>query len=154
MLSQKAIFTQAISPGWGGGGVRTIITFCGRIHQLKQVFVRNRLFIWDTSKQKKYHWWILFPGRWHYLPETCHTLKCRGGIKDSSYDQYDQTKPVYCATNPCLYSSLPRSNSNVIACMHCPRTVHAYFSVSDSCDITSHAHQTPPQDLVCLANGG
>ena len=76
---------------------------------------------------------------------------CRGGIKDSSYDQYDHTKPVYRATNPCLYSSLPRDSSNVIGCVHCPCAVHMYFSVSDSCDAISHAHQTAPQDLVCLA---
>jgi len=69
---------------------------------------------------------------------------CLVRIKDSSYDQYDQTKPAYWATNPCLYSSLPRDSSNVIGCMHCPRTIHAYFSVSDSCDVISHTHQTPP----------
>jgi len=79
---------------------------------------------------------------------------CCGGIKDSSYDQYDQTKPVYCATNPCLYSSLPRDSSNLIGCMHCPRAVHTYFSVSDLCDAISHAHQTAPQDFVCFANRG
>jgi len=78
---------------------------------------------------------------------------CLDGLKDSSYDQYDQTKPVYCAANPCLYSSLPCDSSNVIGRMHCPRAVHTYFSVSDSCDI-SHAHQTAPQDLVFLANRG
>jgi len=56
-------------------------------------------------------------------------LGCQVGIKDSSYDQYDQTKSVYCATNPCLYSSLPHDSSNVIGCMHCPHAIHAYFSV-------------------------
>ena len=56
---------------------------------------------------------------------------------DSSYEQYDQTKPVYCATNPCLYSSLPCDSSNVIGCMHYPRAVHSYFSVSDSCETLS-----------------
>jgi len=73
---------------------------------------------------------------------------------DSSYEQYDQTKPVYCATNPCLYSSLPCDSSNVIGCMHYPRAVHSYFSVSDSFDAISHAYQTPPQDLAFLANCG
>jgi len=33
--------------------------------------------------------------------------------------------------------SLPRDSSNVIGCMHCPRAVHAYFSVSDSCETLS-----------------
>jgi len=39
--------------------------------------------------------------------------QCRVGFKDSSYDQYDHTKPVYCTTNQCLYSSLPCDSSNV-----------------------------------------
>jgi len=81
-------------------------------------------------------------------------LQCRGGIKDSSYDQYDQTKTVYCATNPCLHSSLPHDSSNVIGRIHCPHAFHAYLSVSDLCEAISHAYQTPPQDLVFLANHG
>lgn len=36
----------------GGTNGQTIINFCGRIYQLIQFFVRNSLFIWDTSKQK------------------------------------------------------------------------------------------------------
>jgi len=51
------------------------------------------------------------------LRVPCLGASCHGGIKDSSYDQYDQTKPVYCATNPRLYrqiTSLPRDSSNVI----------------------------------------
>jgi len=91
----------------------------------------------EGKQNKHFHFNILF---------------CRGGIKDSSYDQYDQTKTVYCPTNPCLYSSLPRNSSNVIGRIHCPHALHVYLSVSDSCDVISHAHQTPPQDLVCLAN--
>jgi len=88
------------------------------------------------------------------LLESSSAEKCRSGLKDSSYDQYDQTKPVYCATNPCLYSSLPRDSSNMIGCMHFTRAVHTYFSVSDSCDAISHAHQTAPQSLVLSANRG
>ena len=41
-------------------------------------------------------------------PGISEICLCRGGLKDSSYNRYDQTKPIYCATNPCLYSSLPR----------------------------------------------
>jgi len=68
-----------------------------------------------------------------------------------------QSKPVYCATNPCLYrqiTTLPCDSSDVIGCIHCPHAVHLYFSVSDSCDVISHEHQTPPQDSVCLASCG
>lgn len=63
------------NPSHYSGEDGTIIHFCGRIHQLIQFFVRNSLFIWDTSKQKVPPVNSVSREMTYYLPETCHTLK-------------------------------------------------------------------------------
>lgn len=63
------------NPSHYSGVSGTVTNFCGRIYQLIQFFVRNSLFIWDTSKQKIPLVNSVSREMTYYLTETCHTLK-------------------------------------------------------------------------------